>query len=331
MVALACSRGGSNRGNTPDKLPLAFLVRPGDAQGTEAAAGKFLHRLIHGGLHFTGVLRHLKDHLRRSLGYKELFAVRTLYGGFRALVHRVKGFEMKHLVALQRFIILHAANHRQINGVLVFRPRSERAEEDGLGRGNAIHGKGIAQGQLVLGQGAGLVGAQHIDARQFLNGGEPRHDGFLLRQQTRSHRHGDGEHRGHGHGNRGHQKHQAELRRGQKLVAPEERHGQNQHHQRHGKDDQVIANLQHGALEMADGFDPLHQLRGLAKVGFVARGVNHGVNFTLTDNRAGKDRRAGLGGDGQGFAGQRRLVHLNRIARPASERLRAQCHPAAAG
>ena len=88
----------------------------------------------------------------------------------------------------------------------------------------------------------------------------------------------------------------------------------NQHHQGHGKNDQVIANLQHGTLEMADGFDPLHQLRGLAEVGFVARGVDHGVDFALTDNRTGKHRRAGLGGDGQGFAGQRRLVHFNRIA-----------------
>ena len=76
---------------------------------------------------------------------------------------------MKYLIALQRLIVLHPTNHRQINGVLVFGTRGERAVEDGLVRGNTVHGKGIAQGQLVLGQRAGLVRAQHVNARQLLD------------------------------------------------------------------------------------------------------------------------------------------------------------------
>jgi hypothetical protein len=47
-------------------------------------------------------------------------------------VHRIKGLKVEYLVVLQRFIVLHAANQRQINGVLVFRPRGERAIENGL-------------------------------------------------------------------------------------------------------------------------------------------------------------------------------------------------------
>ena len=211
------------QGQHAHKLPLAFLIRPGDAQGTEAATGKFIDRFLHGGLYLTGVRRHLQNHLRRSLGHKELFPVSSLDGGFRALVHRVEGLEMEYLIALQRFIVLHAANHRQVNGVLVFRARSERAVEDGLVRGNTVHGEGIAQGQLVLGQGAGLVRAQHVHARQFLDRRQPRHDGFFFRQQTRADRHGYGEHRGHRHRNRGHQKHQAEFQSGENLVATDER------------------------------------------------------------------------------------------------------------
>ena len=59
----------------------------------------------------------------------------------------------------------------------------------------------------------------------------------------------------------------------------------------------------------------LHQLCGLAEIGLRARGIDHRVDFALTDNRTGKHRSARLGSDRQGFAGQRRLIHLDRIAR----------------
>ena len=68
-------------------------------------------------------------------------------------------------------------------------------------------------------------------------------------------------------------------------VAAEERHGNYQRHQGHRKDDQVIADLQHGTLEMADGVGLLHQLRGLAEVGVRPGGIHHGVDFALADNR----------------------------------------------
>ena len=56
-------------------------------------------------------------------------------------------------------------------------------------------------------------------------------------------------------------------------------------------------------------------MRGFAEVGVRAGGVHHRVDFALTDNRTRKHRFARFGGDGQRFAGQRRLVDLNRIAR----------------
>lgn len=57
-----------------------------------------------------------------------------------------------------------------------------------------------SHGENVLGQAAGIVRAEHIHTCQFLDGGQPGHDGSLLRQQARSHRHGHEEHRGHRHG-----------------------------------------------------------------------------------------------------------------------------------
>jgi hypothetical protein len=85
--------------------------------------------------------------------------------------------------------------------------------------------------------------------------------------------------------------------------------------QRHCEDDQVVADLQYGALEMADGVSLLHQLRGLAEVRVRAGRIHHGVDLALTENRARKHRAAGFDGDGQGFSCQRRLIHFDWIAR----------------
>ena len=72
------------------------------------------------------------------------------------------------------------------------------------------------------------------------------------------------------------------------LVATEERDNQDQHDQSHREHDQVVANLQYGTLEMADGMSFLDQLRGLAEVGVRPGGVHHGVDFALAEDRPRK-------------------------------------------
>jgi hypothetical protein len=54
-------------------------------------------------------------------------------------------------------------------------------------------------------------------------------------------------------------------------------HGQRQH-------DQVVADLQHGFLEMADGDRRLHQFRRLAEIGFAARRVDQSANLAAADD-----------------------------------------------
>ena len=65
---------------------------------------------------------------------------------------------------------------------------------------------------------------------------------------------------------------------------------------------------------MADGVGLLHELRGLAKIGFFAGGIHQCADFTPAHDRSGENRLAGLARGGQGFAGQRRFIHLHRIA-----------------
>ena len=79
-------------------------------------------------------------------------------------------------------------------------------------------------------------------------------------------------------------------------------------HEDQREDNQVVADLQHGFLEMADGDRRLHQFRRLAKIGFAAGRVDQRVDFAATNDRPGKDGVARFTRGGQGFPGQRRLV-----------------------
>ena len=94
----------------------------------------------------------------------------------------------------------------------------------------------------------------------------------------------------------------------------EECSGNNHRHQSHCKNDQVITNLQHSTLEMADGMSVLHQFRSLAEVGVGTRGVHHRVGFAALDDRSRKDCLARFARRGQRFSGQRGLVDLHRVA-----------------
>ena len=67
---------------------------------------------------------------------------------------------------------------------------------------------------------------------------------------------------------------QGELQGGQDRVAAQQGGDDNDGDQRNRQDDQVVADLEHGALEMADGFRVLHQLGGFPEVGVGAGGIH---------------------------------------------------------
>ncbi len=65
---------------------------------------------------------------------------------------------------------------------------------------------------------------------------------------------------------------------------------------------------------MADGFSPLHQLRGLAEIGVRTGGIDHCTDLTLANDRAGKYCFAGFARRRQQLSGQRGLIDLHRVA-----------------
>ena len=112
----------------------------------------------------------------------------------------------------------------------------------------------------------------------------------------------------------------ANCKGGDHPIPAEQRDGENQDHQHHRQHDQVIADLQHGALEMADGVRLLHQLCGLAEVSVLARAIDQRVRSALADDRSRVDRFAGLARHRQRLAGQRGLIHFHRVAFQAGGR-----------
>ena len=217
-------------------------------------------------------------------------------------------------IRLQRLLVLQAAQHGEIDGVVVLRPRGQRAGENELVGGDLVQAERIAQRQLVLRQGAGLVGTQHVHAGQFLDGDKLAHDRLLLREQACTDRHRHRQHRRHRHRNRRHGQHQRELQRREDRLAAVDSNGDDHRHHGHRQHDQIVADPQHGFLEMADGNRGLHQFRGLAEIGLAARRIDQRADLAATDDRAGEYRVAGFARGGQRLAGQRGLVDGNLVA-----------------
>jgi hypothetical protein len=86
---------------------------------------------------------------------------------------------------------------------------------------------------------------------------------------------------------------------GQDRVAAQDRDDDDHRDQGDGEDDEVVADLQDGPLEVAHGVRARHELRGPAEVGVRAGAVGpgrQGADLALADDRAGVDgvaRRAG--------------------------------------
>lgn len=89
--------------------------------------------------------------------------------------------------------------HRQIDGVAVLHLGRECGGNEKLVTVRGLHEHGFAQGQAVLGQGPGLVRAEDVHARHFLDGLEARKDRLHPRQRHGAHGHGDRQHCRHGH------------------------------------------------------------------------------------------------------------------------------------
>ena len=171
---LTCRRDGClgvlprrvEQGQHAKKLPRALSLGPGHAQGAKTACGELVDGLVDVRLHLRGIARQLQDHLGRTLGHLERRSVRSFDGRLGAFANRVERLEVGHLKPVQRLVVFQAAENRQIDGVIVIVARDASAALTMTCSGaTPLSGEGLAERQFVLGQGAGLVGAEHVHAR----------------------------------------------------------------------------------------------------------------------------------------------------------------------
>ena len=142
-----------------EQLPGTVAVRAGDAECAEPTRGEVVDRLLHGILDGSGVGGERQDHLGRALGDLEDGPVPTLHRRLGPLVDGVERLEVLNGVGLRRLVVLQAAEHGQVDDVVVFGARRQGAGEDDFGRFRVVDAERLAQRQLVLRERPGLVGA----------------------------------------------------------------------------------------------------------------------------------------------------------------------------
>ena len=149
-----------------------------------------------------------------------------------------------------------------------------------------------------------------IDAGELLDGREPAYDRLTFGKLARANGHGHRQHGRHGHGDCRDGEHQRELQRGHDGIATEQGDGEDEGHERNGHDDQIVADLEHRALEVADRVGLLDERCGLAEESVSAGGIDKRIGLALADDGAGIEVLSGRFRYRQGFAGQRRLIDL---------------------
>ena len=298
----------------------AGVVGARDGEGAIASFGKIGDGLFNPGGHVGRRLREGDDRLRGAFGDRERRSLCVGNGRLRAFRYRIEWNEVGLTVGLQRVGVLERRDDRAVDGIAVVGFGGERAGEHDLLCSLGRDQDRLAHGELVLGQRAGLVRAQDIDAGHFLDGGEPRYDRLLLGQRERAQRHGDREHRGHRNRDRSNQQDQHELQdvqciRQSPLVGdddfPIDAHRHHDQSKSHGERDQEVSDLQHRLLRVAHCPGAGHQLGGAPEKRVGAGGDHHRVHLPLFDDAARIRLLAQLLGDRKRFARQRSLVDLD--------------------
>ena len=174
-----------------------------------------------------------------------------------------------------------------------------------------------------FGEGAGLVGCQHVHRAQVLDGRQPLHDDLLLGQAHRAprqrHRHDHRQQLGRQAHGQGHGEHQR-LQQGPLL---QHRGQQHEEHQRHGHARQQQAEAPRAAFEGGGGRVLAQRVRQAAQHGGVPggadqhpRGARHHRTAQQQHAVGAEGRLAGLGrlhgaaGHRKGFARQGRFVDV---------------------
>jgi hypothetical protein len=260
----------------------------------------------------------LDDLLGSALANPVPVAVAVDVGDGRALLDRVEGEEVDLLDASAGLLgVGEHVDDAGVNGVLVLDAGGPRGVEehhvpvDALG----VHlDEGLVDGELVEGEGAGLVATEHVHAGHLLDGRHALRDGPLLRQAVGTDGHGDREHGGHGDGDAADEQDE-EVVDAVAVRAVLDRVHDNDLDQHAGSDgdDAEVADGREHLLEVADVVGAVDEVRRLAEEGAHAGGDDDGLDLPLLDGGAREDLLPRVLVHGERLTGERRLVDLERV------------------
>uniref|UniRef100_J3L015 Uncharacterized protein n=1 Tax=Oryza brachyantha TaxID=4533 RepID=J3L015_ORYBR len=236
-----------------------------------------------------------------------------------ALVDGVEGKEVDLLDAAAGVLgVVEHADHGGVDSVLVLDARRPGGEEDHVFLADAIGehlDEVLVDAELVQGEGARLVAAEHGHGGHLLDRRHALGDSALLGQAVRPDRHGDRQHGGHRDGDAADEEDEQVVDTIAVEAVLDGVHDDHldDHPDGNGGDAEVADGAEH-LLEVADLVGAVDEVRRLPKEGVHAGGDDDGVDLALLARRPRVDALAGALGHRQRLAGERRLVHLKRVA-----------------
>ncbi|KAH6608110.1 hypothetical protein Trco_004423 [Trichoderma cornu-damae] len=195
--------GGVGARHYAEDLPGTLAALAGNAEGTETAGGKLGDAVLVGLVNVLGdgvvLLDGLENEERGALDTGDALALGRLDNGGDLLGDGVEGVELNDLVlgqdALGTGVVLERLEESLVNGVdaLLLAGGGQAGGEHEVVGIDTLDGVGLGERELVLGQSAGLVGAENLDTSQGLDGRELLNNGLLLGEVGGADSHGGGD------------------------------------------------------------------------------------------------------------------------------------------
>lgn len=219
---------GVRAGHDTEDLPVGVLALASNTEGTETTGGELGDLVLVGSIDILGndvvLLDSLQHEKRGTLDADDALTLGRLNNGLDLLGDGIEGLEVKDAVLAKHGLgtgvesqALEESLVDSIHTLLLAGSGQAGSEHEILGV-DTINGVGLGKGELVLGEGTGLVRAQNLDTSEGLDSGELLNDSLLLGEVGSTDSHGGGDDSGEtdGHTNDGNGK--GELENGDNAV-----------------------------------------------------------------------------------------------------------------
>mmetsp|Transcript_5486 Transcript_5486/g.13867 ORF Transcript_5486/g.13867 Transcript_5486/m.13867 type:complete len:493 (-) Transcript_5486:544-2022(-) len=293
------------------------LVRDGHGERANASLRQLLDRAVELVLNLRAVsLTQGQQHVRRALRDGENAPLRVPQRRLRALLHRIERDVLELLVRVERSLV-HGVQHERVKRILRrFLPLGgKRGESQDVLLGESRNVREVVlKNHLVERERSRLVAAQHVHARELLDGCQARDDRLLVSQHAASECHGGGAHHLHRDGNGRDEKHDAERNRLEDVLAMQQEVSQRDGDRDDAESHETERDSQNDFLEVAHLVNGLDERRRFPEERFTTRGAHHRFHLTSCDIGSHFCDVSRTHRHGKRLARQSCLIHLDECA-----------------